>query len=427
MNRFLFPRGRNQLPNCRPSRRWKLNLSGTCVLGLACMGGLANAQSYSPVGPRYPGETIISERVISPRAETLPAPKQSSSSRPNPTLSIAGQEPMSLSDGGAKNERSLSDQPPLFALGHEAWKRMLDLERENAQLQADLEYERKLATYFEHSQNVQQKQSMEIAKLRQEIELLERESQQVMEEASESLEKLVRENKSYQKKLESLQRELAMSQTQRLANNDEPKTTRSNKGVPDEEKTSEPNQPKMKGNSREEATPRIAESKNRDAKNPSPRLYREQNKQTERTGRGLPRITDRQSIDNLPMVEPEPRKPELPAPTELPMPTEMPSTDELPSPAPTEPESSLKASIPNEETTTERKKGEPEPSETPKVTWAVMPIGFEITDGLVKPIEPRPFSNGAIASNVTTDVQPVDQEGLQGGALGPLGRSDSAE
>lgn len=145
---------------------------------------VANAQNF--VGPRYPGEVIISERVITPKPEpaganTLPPPakRNGSSSVGDSARSVlvkspnadgqSSSEPMSLSDGGLRRVEEPRERLPLLALGHEVWEKMLSLERENAKLEATLEYERRLATYREHSDQMQKARAEEIERMKTEM------------------------------------------------------------------------------------------------------------------------------------------------------------------------------------------------------------------------------------------------------------------
>ncbi|EMI41195.1 secreted protein [Rhodopirellula sp. SWK7] len=144
---------------------------------------VANAQNF--VGPRYPGEVIISERVITPEPEpaganTLPPPakRNGSSSVGNsgrsvlvksPNANGQSSEPMSLSDGGLRRVEEPRERLPLLALGHEVWQKMLSLERENAKLEATLEYERRLATFREHSDQMQKTRAEEIERMKTEL------------------------------------------------------------------------------------------------------------------------------------------------------------------------------------------------------------------------------------------------------------------
>ncbi|SMP70647.1 hypothetical protein SAMN06265222_11397 [Neorhodopirellula lusitana] len=212
-------------PRNRPSQHAAslgIGISNSClhrvsVLGLILAGctvaNYANAQGFTPVGPRYPGETIISERVISPQSEKLPAPKPKSP----PPLSVADEEPMSLSDGVFRAERGDDEQTPVFALGNQVWLRMLELERENAELAATLEYERKLANYFEHSQNIQQEQNARITDLQQQIKMLKQQHNQTAANAKKQVEELTFRNEQYANQINELRKKIASAESASVA------------------------------------------------------------------------------------------------------------------------------------------------------------------------------------------------------------------
>ncbi|WP_404306420.1 hypothetical protein [Neorhodopirellula lusitana] len=195
-----------------------IRVANTCLQRLSVLGLIlagctvanhANAQGFTPVGPRYPGETIISERVISPQSEKLPAPKPKSP----PPLSVADEEPMSLSDGVFRAERGDDEQTPVFALGNQVWLRMLELERENAELAATLEYERKLANYFEHSQNIQQEQNARITDLQQQIKVLKQQHNQTAANAKKQVEELTFRNEQYANQINELRKKIASAES----------------------------------------------------------------------------------------------------------------------------------------------------------------------------------------------------------------------
>lgn len=321
---------------------------------------VAHAQSFTPIGPRYSGEVIISERIVSPAPERLPAPKQSTSrsSSPTPqqpTLSIAGQEPVSLSDGGKASDLSIADQTPIFALGNDVWQRMLDLERENADLQAQLEYERKLASYIERSEIHLINQGEKIVELQEKLKQLQqkgiatsKEKDKALEKAGEQIRQLASRNRDFEQKIRDLQRDLRMA-------------------------TESGNQ----------SSSSLEQPERKVATKPAPQRSAKLRPAKQRTERSV--------------------KAELPGTITLPPPLGIAVPD---------------ATKPDEEADADAEAeadGEPVGS----VALAVTPIGFEISDGLVQPIK-SPESEG---NEVKTE--PAAGEGLQGGALGPLGKTES--
>lgn len=354
---------------CRASLPGHRMFSYFAVVGCVVGGGLvwlpsvADAQTFSPIGPRYPGEVIISERVITPRADPVPAPRQGSPAAPqsrnrsHPNTSIAGDEPMSLSDGGFKPDRALADQPPLFALGREVWEQMLKLERENAELQANLDYERKLATYFEHNQNIQRDLQLEIATLRQEIEALQKESSESISRAASSVVDLTEQNTRYQKEIGELRRALAK------------------KMEPQPSQTAQPEIPKSKPIRTAQAEAEIADRRDR----------------------------EQSAVETkMPTQLPTPRQ--LPKPTQLAEPTDTPMPASSKTPAPDESDSSMKATAPKKDHLTEDRQ---------EVTFVVVPIGFQIVDELVTPGEP----------SATAPIPLVGEARLKGETHGPVGRT----
>ncbi|EMI54162.1 secreted protein [Rhodopirellula sallentina] len=230
---------------------------GVVAVSIGIGASVANAQNF--VGPRYPGEVIISERVITPRPEpqkgnTLPPPakdrKESSDVRdtgrsvlvksPNgdqrgdrrggrrgtepqgSSGSTFASEPMSLSDGGLSRGglRGVEETPeriPMLALGHEVWGKMLELERENAKLEATLEYERRLATFREHSERAEEAQAKEIKRMKEELAKQQGKIRHLQEANQGRIEELARLVEERTRQVVELQRQIreseAMSRT----------------------------------------------------------------------------------------------------------------------------------------------------------------------------------------------------------------------
>ncbi|MEM9364904.1 MAG: hypothetical protein AAGD07_02835 [Planctomycetota bacterium] len=127
---------------------------------------------------------VISERVISgPTVVTRPATTPPTTTQivatpVSPTS--AAQEPTSISDQTATRKPALD--PDVLAMGMEVWQRMLELERENARLEAELDYERQLAKYRAEFDGKTMRLEMEVRErehagneLREHVKVLERE------------------------------------------------------------------------------------------------------------------------------------------------------------------------------------------------------------------------------------------------------------
>ncbi|MEM6779237.1 MAG: hypothetical protein AAF670_16405 [Planctomycetota bacterium] len=137
-------------------------------------------------GPRFPGETIIHERVVS-RGQVDSVDETAGTA-----------EPMSGSDIAADAPR---DEASVFSLGQPVWERLLDLERENAQLSAELNYERKLHRYLESSESKE-------SQMRSRISDLEQVAKQAETKARQLPARFEAENRERQNRILDLEQEL---------------------------------------------------------------------------------------------------------------------------------------------------------------------------------------------------------------------------
>ncbi|MEM1228679.1 MAG: hypothetical protein AAGJ40_23585 [Planctomycetota bacterium] len=135
------------------------------------------------LGPRFPGETIIHERVVS-RGQVDSVDEAAGTA-----------EPMSGSDVAPHDEASV------FSLGQPVWERLLDLERENAQLSAELNYERKLHRYLESSESKE-------SQMRSRISDLEQVAKQAETKARQLAARFEAENRERQNRILDLEQEL---------------------------------------------------------------------------------------------------------------------------------------------------------------------------------------------------------------------------
>ncbi len=201
------------------------SLSALFCFSVCVIATTANAQNF--LGPRYPGEVIISERIVTPQAQrdssqTLPAPKltKKTTTDENGRSVLVDSadgiaEPTSLSDGSLRRAELTRDDIPLLALGREVWERMLELERENARLEATLEYERRLATFREHSEEMIEAHLAEIERLENEIKEQRTATTRDLEESRAAVAEALRQVQTRSDEIAELQKQLHDSSDER--------------------------------------------------------------------------------------------------------------------------------------------------------------------------------------------------------------------
>lgn len=133
--------------------------TGLSLAWLAAIGwgsSSAQAQVQRRLGPVYPGETILSERIVIPPSPVpVIAATVTTVTTPEPLSASDGQPPKTgvLGEGTAGEAKTVGADRSVFALGERVWSRLLDLERENANLAAELEFERRLQMHRESMLN----------------------------------------------------------------------------------------------------------------------------------------------------------------------------------------------------------------------------------------------------------------------------------
>jgi hypothetical protein len=316
----------------------------------------APAQNF--IGPRYPGEVIISERIVTPqpqrdKSQSLPAPKPTKKVTVDENgrsvlvdAADAISEPTSLSDGGHRRAELARDDIPFLAFSREVWERMLELERENARLEATLEYERRLATFREHSEDTIEAHLAEIEHLESEMKELRAATTRDLEESRAAVAEALRQ-------VQTRSAEIAELQKQLLESGDERKQRIAQTG------------PKAKRIPATEETPEKKMSASKDGENDA--------------------VT--QQSDDLNPKHDEP----LPEPKR---------------------HNAKKKNIGATE------------SEQPPILLTVLPIGFQLD-----PVSESELVQAAISSSTDEELPApvIETSGLQGGALGPLGKNNEPD
>jgi len=377
--------------------------------------GLAQARNLRTqnfVGPQYPGEVIISERVITPRTEPtgsqlLPTPALKSNQAASAEDSGAGilddddpslVEPDSLSDTARRRIEETRDSIPLFALGHEAWEKMLSLERENAKLQATLEYERRLATFREHASKQEKIRDIEISELRAELKSVSEEAKRQISAGRTDLADALLLIQTRTEQIALLEEKLrnALADTEAVA------PARIMPPLNTEKKT--------ESNKKDAADKNVSETKKEESAKKDPSDRKEAPTKQVAPGKDGPKGKESTFGETKDSKKIE---------------------------SPTKSESKHDESKHDKESEKNRKHKSKHSSdasgESPSITVEVLPVGFQLDSSVAelpapvaeKPAVKKPAVAPAQASESSVDTTPDSPpEGLHGGVLGPLGKNE---